>query len=200
MRSSSSKRRHVAREAARLLYFRFASEYYEAKRQAAENLGVSVLPSNREVAVELDRLADLLEGEGRRRRMVKLRLEALRVMKALREFNPVLVGSVWRGTAREGSDIDIRVYAEDPQEVVEKAKGNGEVVRVKEEGKEKLRKYVHVYLKTAEGITVEVVVRPPEERGLREKCEVFGDEVKGLTISELERVLREDPCKKFIPE
>nr|HDO80740.1 DUF4269 domain-containing protein [Candidatus Bathyarchaeota archaeon] len=162
MRYSSSKRRHVAREAARLLYFRFASEYYEAKRQAAENLGVSVLPSNREVAVELDRLADLLEGEGRRRMMVKLRLEALRVMKALREFNPVLVGSVWRGTAREGSDIDIRVYAEDPQEVVEKAKGSGEVVRVKEAGKEKVRKYVHVYLKTGEGITVEVVVRPPE--------------------------------------
>lgn len=200
MPSSDDKRSEVAREAARILYFRLASEYYEAKRQAARNLGVRVLPANREVALELDKLASLLEGEQRVERLKELRREALDVMTMLERFNPVLIGSVWRGTARAGSDIDIRVFADDPQEVVEELTRRGINVNVKLLGKDKLKKYVHIYFKTKKGNDVEVVVRPTEERCLRETCDIFGDVIKGLTITELKKVLEEDPTKKFVPE
>ncbi|MEM1885527.1 MAG: nucleotidyltransferase domain-containing protein [Candidatus Jordarchaeales archaeon] len=137
MPSLDDRRSEVAREAARLLYFRLASEYYEAKRQAARNLGVRVLPANKEVAIELDKLASLLEGEQRIERLKELRKEALEVMVMLERFNPVLIGSVWRGTARVGSDIDIRVFAEDPQEVVEELVRRGVDAKVKLLGKDK---------------------------------------------------------------
>ncbi|MEM1658831.1 MAG: nucleotidyltransferase domain-containing protein [Candidatus Jordarchaeales archaeon] len=200
MPSLDDRRSEVAREAARLLYFRLASEYYEAKRQAARNLGVRVLPANKEVAIELDKLASLLEGEQRIERLKELRKEALEVMVMLERFNPVLIGSVWRGTARVGSDIDIRVFAEDPQEVVEELVRRGVDAKVKLLGKDKSKKYVHIYFKTKRGNDVEVVVRPMEERSLRETCDIFGDVIKGLTINELKKVLEEDPAKKFVPE
>ncbi len=200
MSSSSSRRGEVAREAARLLYFGLATEYYDAKRQAARSLRVRVLPTNREVALELDRLASLLEGEKRMEKLRELREDALKVMLLLERFTPVLVGSVWRGTARIGSDIDIRVFADDPQNVVDMLKRRGVNMRVESSGKDKLKKYVHIYFKTDRGNSVEVVIRPLEEKRLRETCDIFGDEIRGLTISELEKVLREDPARKFIPD
>ena len=60
-------RRRVAREAALLLYTGQEREFLQAKRRAAEILGVRILPSNREVAEELDRIADEREGEPFRR-------------------------------------------------------------------------------------------------------------------------------------
>ncbi|HDM44938.1 MAG TPA: tRNA adenylyltransferase, partial [Candidatus Bathyarchaeota archaeon] len=88
----------VAREAALLLYTSQEKEYKQAKTKAARTLRLKVYPSNREVAEELDRLAEEMEGKARADRLTKMRKEALRVMEALREFNPILIGSVWRGT------------------------------------------------------------------------------------------------------
>jgi hypothetical protein len=45
----------------------------------------------------------------------------------------------------------------------------------------------------------ELVVRSSEEAGRKRKCEIFGDELKGLNIQELERLLIENPAQKFIP-
>lgn len=200
MPSSSGKRSEVAREAARILYFRLAQEYYDAKRQAARNLRTRVLPTNREVALELDKLASLLEGEKRIEKLKELREDALDVMLMLERFSPVLVGSVWRGIARMGSDIDIRVFADEPQEVIKELKGKGVDVSVVLSGRDRLNRYVHLHFKTRRGNSVEVVVRPLEEKHLKEKCDIFGDEIKGLTIPELKKILMEDPARKFIPE
>ena len=91
-------RKQVAEEAARLLYNGTASEYKDAKEIAASSLGSKSLPSNYEVAVELDRLSALMEGSERDRRLVDMRRTALMVMRMLKEFDPKLIGSVWRGT------------------------------------------------------------------------------------------------------
>lgn len=104
----------VAREAARLLYNGMAEEYIQAKEMAASSLGVKATPSNYEVALELDRLADELEGGERQRRLTEMRTTALEVMTTLRNYNPRLIGSVWRGTARQGSDIDIVALSDYP--------------------------------------------------------------------------------------
>jgi hypothetical protein len=49
---------------------------------------------------------------------------------------------------------------------------------------------------------VEVVVRPPEDRDAYndERCETYGDAKKGLKLQELERLMRTDPLRRFIPK
>jgi len=95
-------RRRVAKEAARLLYTGAAEEYKQAKEEAARSLGVDAMPSNYDVAIELDLLAEETEGEGRRRLLLGMREAALKMMRALAEFDPRLIGSVWRGTGPRG--------------------------------------------------------------------------------------------------
>ncbi|MGD8507086.1 MAG: hypothetical protein PVF15_10545, partial [Candidatus Bathyarchaeota archaeon] len=55
-------KKRVAREAALLLYTAQEKEYKQAKKRAAENLGARALPSNSEVARELDAIAEEREG------------------------------------------------------------------------------------------------------------------------------------------
>ena len=112
----------VAREAATLLYFGAEKEYKQAKVRAAETLGTHFLPSNLDVALELDKIAEENEGAKRKERLIEMRKEALKIMKSLDAYCPVLIGSVWRGTIRQGSDIDIAVYADDPEVIVKTLK------------------------------------------------------------------------------
>ena len=115
----------VAREAATLLYFGAEKEYKQAKEKAAETLGVHFLPSNLEVALELDKIAEENEGAKRKERLIQMRKEALKIMKLLGAYCPVLIGSVWRGTIKLGSDIDIAVYTDEPQDIVKILKAQG---------------------------------------------------------------------------
>ena len=108
----------VAREAATLLYFGAEKEYKQAKEKAAETLGTHFLPSNLEVALQLEKIAEENEGSKRKERLIEMRKEALKIMKLLDAYCPVLIGSVWRGTIKQGSDIDIAVYADDPEVIV----------------------------------------------------------------------------------
>jgi len=192
----------VVREAATLLYFGAEKEYKQAKLKAAETFGVHFLPSNLEVALELDRIAEEKEGSARKERLVLMRQEALKVMKVLEAFCPLLIGSVWRGTIRFGSDIDLAVYAEEPEQVAQTLKeGNVKISRagwsrVNKQGKT-LSSY-HIYAETGK-FNLEIVVRSLEEAGKKRKCEVFGDEIKGLKAAELERLLREHPTRQFLP-
>ena len=200
---SERLRRRVAEEAALLLYSGQEKEYKQAKLKAAQILGARVLPSNLEVALELDRIAAEREGEEREQRLVQMRKEALRVMEALRRFHPKLVGSVWRGTARRNSDIDITVYAENPEEVLDVLKGSGfQITRtewrtVARNGEEK--RYLHIYISLSMGNEAEIVVASLQEMDAKRKCEVYGDEVTGLTVKQLKQVLKENPTRKFLP-
>ncbi|HYA78053.1 MAG TPA: tRNA adenylyltransferase, partial [Verrucomicrobiae bacterium] len=67
----------VAREAATLLYFGAEKEYKQAKEKAAKNLCIHFLPTNLEVALELDKMAEENEGAKRKERLIQMRHEAL---------------------------------------------------------------------------------------------------------------------------
>ena len=197
-------RRRVAMEAARLLYTGASEEYKQAKGEAARSLGVGAMPSNYEVAVELDLLAEEVEGEERRCRILRMRGDALKVMRALVEFDPRLIGSVWRGTARRGSDVDIVVYASRPEDVVGRLAAANytvegfEEVTVSKRGR--LIRSHHIAVGLEDGYDAEVVVRPPEERGEAERCEIYGDLKRGLSLPELEKLMRREPLRKFVPQ
>jgi predicted nucleotidyltransferase len=199
----SELRCKIAREAATLLYFGAEKEYKQAKLKAAKTLGVHFLPSNFEVALELDKIAEANEGAARKERLIQMRKEALKIMTILKAYGPILIGSVWRGTIRQGSDIDIALYHDVPDEVVDVLKKNGfkpsktEWTTATKRGKPEAS--FHIYFEASGKQTVELVVRSSEEAERRRKCEIFGDELKGLKIQELERLLKENPAQKFVP-
>jgi predicted nucleotidyltransferase len=196
-------RKLVAREAARLLYTGASEEYKHAKEQAASSLGIKATPSNHEVAIELDLLAELTEGDERRNLLISMRDSAMKLMQALTEYGPLLVGSVWRGTARKGSDVDITVYANRPRDVESTLDRSGYKIEESEEVTVTKRgrpvRSRHIRLRLGEGIDGEVVVRPPEERGEVESCEIYGDPKQGLALPELEKLMKTDPLRKFVP-
>jgi predicted nucleotidyltransferase len=199
----SDLRQKVAIEAATLLYFGSEKEYKQAKLKAAENFGARILPSNSEIALELNNIAEANEGSARNDRLMLMRTEALEIMKTIVKYNPVLIGSVWRGTIRRGSDIDIEVFYEDPDQIVSLLRADGleinktERIAATENKETQISFHIHAisYSKKA----VEIVVRNPEQRSRKRKCDTFGDDIKGLKIKELEKLLKDNPLKKFIP-
>ena len=196
-------KKRVAREAATLLYTLQEKEYKQAKIRAAETLGVRVLPSNLEVARELDEIAENMEGPSRKELLLQMRKEALQTMRILEAFHPRLVGSAWRGTAHRNSDIDILTFSSYPNAILEKLMdGDFRIARtewssVTKEGRRESSFHIHILLPS--GNEAEIVVRSPDKMGVVERCEIYGDSVTGLNYQQLERVLKEDPHRKFVP-
>jgi len=196
-------KRRVAKEAATLLYFGAEKEYKQAKLKAAQTLGAHFLPSNLEVALELDKIAEDHEGAKRKERLIEMRKEALKIMQLLNDYCPVLIGSVWRGTIKQGSDIDIAVYTDTPQEIVDTLKVEG--IRVLKTSWTTVNKQgttlpsFHIYAETEGKHGLEIVVRSQEEAGKKRKCETFGDQIKGLNIKELQKILENNPTQQFLP-
>jgi predicted nucleotidyltransferase len=197
-------RNRVAQEAALLLYTSQEKEYKQAKQRAAEILGARILPSNFEVAEELDRIADEREGSKKRELLKRMRKEAKQIMTVLKEFSPHLVGSVWRGTARQNSDIDIHVFSQDANQVVDLLQKNSYNIEdsrwcsVTKSGNK--QSSFHISLVLESGDDVEIVVRSPECIGQPERCETYGDQKTGLNLSQLAKVLEENPLQKFVPD
>lgn len=193
----------MIKEAATLLYDGVEKEYKQAKLKAAETYGLHYMPTNLEVALEIDRIAEEKEGPAREERLVRLRKEALRIMRIVKKYDPILVGSVWRGTIHHDSDLDIIVHHEEPQQVLKTVEQTDlkiertERVSVTKQGKKKSSFHIHAMSPIKE--EVEIVVHSPEEACLKVKCEIYGDEISGLRSEELETVLKEDPTKRFLP-
>jgi len=132
-----------------------------------------------------------------------MRREALQIMKALRDFHPRLIGSVWRGTAHKDSDIDIVTFSSQPATVLHKLENEGfKALKTEWQSAPKLvkkEKSFHIYLELPSGNEAEVVVRSLERINQKERCEIYGDTVTGLNYEQLERLLEEDPLQRFTP-
>ena len=179
---SRSERERVAVEAARLLYSREHKEYFHAKRDAARRLSATHLPTNREVHDELIRLAEALGGEDRARRLETMRRVALEYMQRFLEHEPRLIGSVLTGHIREGSDIDLHFYTDDPlglYDAMEEAGMSFEVETVRSRKGGELMEFVHVYVLDPRGHTLECTVYP--------RARLFDQPRSGITGGPLRR-------------
>ena len=111
-------RRQIAFLAAQMMYSRSESEYFTAKRKAAKQLGLEYryrpadLPSNSEIRDQIQAMARMHEGPKRLENLRDMRIDALRLMRALARFRPRLIGSVCTGHVRKGSDIDIHIFSD----------------------------------------------------------------------------------------
>jgi predicted nucleotidyltransferase len=197
-------RDRVAQEAALLLYTGQEKEYKQAKQRASETLGARILPSNIEVAEELDIICEETEGPARKTMILRKRQEAHMIMLVLKMFSPRLIGSVWRGTARQNSDIDILTFSEDHNQVLSQLKEQRFTIKssewrsVTKEGRKESSFHIHVALSS--GDEAEIAVRDPEKMGQQEKCETYGDIKTGLNFGQLTKVLDENPLQRFLPQ
>ncbi len=151
----------------------------------------------------MDKLAEEAEGSAKRERLVQMRKDALAVMVLLGEFIPRLVGSVWRGTANKNSDIDIEIFTSNEDQVLQKLKSNSlspakaewQAV-TKGTGSERA---LHIKIPQQSGNEVELIVRAPEKMDQTDKCETYGDTIRGLNIHQLRRLLLINPAQKYVP-
>lgn len=181
------------------MYERSETEYFTAKRKAARELGLDPrfrphdLPTNCEIRDEIQKLADLLEGDRRRETLREMRLDALRLMRRLTRFEPRLIGSVWTGHVRKGSDIDIHVFTDAISSLTAVLDDFGvpydiERKRVVKHGEE--RQFTHIHVRDRH--TYELTVYPTDKIGYVFKSSITGQAIEKATIAVLERRLREE--------
>ncbi len=191
----SNVRHSVAVEAARLLYNREYKEYFQAKREAARRQSTTVLPTNSEIHQQLLILADRLEGQGRQHRLEAMRRVALELMEVLSAFTPRLIGSVWTGHIRQGSDVDLNVYADEPEgleEALEQAMISFESERVQSRKAGHEREFLHYHVHHPSGIPVEVTVYPVSEIHHHPTCSITGGPMARGTLPQLRQLLLND--------
>jgi hypothetical protein len=196
--SNSKLRRHIAFEAARLMYFRQESEYYRAKQKAARRLcqgwvKPADLPSNAEIRDEVQALARLYEGESRDDNLLEMRLEALRLMRVLRRFKPRLIGSVMTGHVRQGSDIDLHVFTDSVHLVCGELDELGliyEVERKRVRKDDEERTFTHIHVR--DRFPFEITVYASDKAHYVFKSSITGKPIERASIAELEQFLRQE--------
>jgi len=139
----------------------------------------------------------------RRERLLQMRKDALQIMEALAKFHPRLIGSVWRGTAHRNSDIDVEAFTSSPEAVLaqlQKSNFKIEGTEWRSETKRgKAESSFHIHSSLPSGNGAEIVVRDAEKRNALRRCEIYGDFITGLSYSQLQSVLKENPIQKFVP-
>ena len=198
--ANAKLRQAIALEAARLMYERVESEYFTAKRKAAKRLCRSSvkpedLPSNAEIREQIQVFARIHEGDRRTEHLRDMRLDALRLMRLLRQFRPRLIGSVMTGHVRKGSDIDVHVFSDSVGLVTDLLQQEGyqfdmERKQVVKHGEARVFTHVHVYAR----FNFELTIYAEDKAHYVFKSSITGKAIERASIRELEELLgREYP-------
>lgn len=190
----------IAFEAARLMYERLETEYFTAKRKAAKRLCRNSvkpedLPSNAEIRELIQAFARMHEGDRRTEHLCDMRLEALKLMRLLRQFRPRLIGSVMTGHVRKGSDIDLHVFSDSTELVTNILENEGysfEVERkqIVKHGESRVFTHVHVQ----DRFNFELTIYPENKAHYVFKSSITGQAIERASIRELEELIaREYP-------
>jgi predicted nucleotidyltransferase len=119
--SKRELQRRIAYEAARIMTEHRSDNIAHACHKAAARLGVShryQMPTRDEIDEALREQQRLLRGDEQRQTLNRLRRSALEAMRALQQFNPLLVGSVYQGTADTNSRVQLHLQANTPEDVL----------------------------------------------------------------------------------
>ena len=166
----------VAAEAARLMYEEGVKQYFTAKRLAAKRL--------------LGRVGG--------RRLFAMRIIALEAMRDLAPFEPRLIGSVSTGHIRRGSDIDLHVFADDPDALILHARALGwvfetEAVSIFKFGE--IREYLHLHV--AAVFPLELTVYERRELRFRPRSSTDGKPIVRLKPAALAGLCAGDHSKEW---
>lgn len=114
------RRQQLAHEAARLIAEGGIRDYRQAKRKAAERLGIfddACLPRNSEIENALREYQRLFQANTQPSRLQAQREAALRALEFFAAFQPRLVGPVLEGTSDAHTPVSLHLHSEDPMAV-----------------------------------------------------------------------------------
>ena len=194
----SKLRRQIAWEAARLMYSRQESEYYTAKKKAAQQIckgwvKPADLPSNTEVRDQIQTLDRLFEGDSRTDNLLAMRLAAIAMMRRLSPFRPRLIGSVLTGHVRQGSDIDLHVFSDTAEAVTHLLDQDGldyTVERKQVRKHDEVRIFTHVHL--VDSFPFELTIYATDQAHYVFKSSITGKAIERASIAELEQFLERE--------
>lgn len=191
-------RQAIALEAARLMYERSESEYYTAKRKAAkrvcrQQVKPSDLPSNAEIREQIQVFARLHEGEQRKTHLKEMRLEALRLMRLIRQFRPRLIGSVMTGHIRKGSDIDIHVFCDSIGLITDLLEQDGyqydvERKQIIKHNESRIFTHIHIH----DRFNLELTIYAEDKAHYVFKSSITGKAIERASIRELEELIEKE--------
>jgi hypothetical protein len=200
-------RRALAQEAARIIVEHGVDDYRQAKRKAAERLGVTdhaVLPRNTEIEEALAGHHRLFGSDSHAGELAGMRRQAVDAMRLLERFEPRLVGPVLSGNATAHSDITLHLFADTPEAVILTLMDAGVRHRVAERRVKVLRDESQAFPSIqfpAGGYDVEAIVFPRD--GIRQApfSPVDGRPMRRATRQEVEALLENpegpDPARSF---
>ena len=188
-------RRTIAQHAARIMHDQAISDFGLAKRKAAERLGVTelaALPRNAEIEKALAELHRIFAPDSHADVLADLRRRAADAMRMLVEFEPRLVGAVLNGTATSHSSIELHLFSDAPESILEPLHAAGLSYR---SAQRRIRTRLDeagdfpMFRFQLGGALIETIVFP--HNGLRQPplSRVDGRPVRRAKLSELETLL-----------
>lgn len=122
-RLDEHKRRAVCEEAARIMAEESVRNYQIAKHKACVRLGYdhrrTPLPTNREIESAFATRLRLFRGDSLIRRLRCGRQRAAEIMRLFAPFQPRLVGALLRGNVTDDTPIELHIFADNPEEIVD---------------------------------------------------------------------------------
>ena len=197
---SNAKRelqRLIAYEAARILTEYRSGNIAFACQKAASKLGVSQrqqMPTREEVEHALREQQWLVRGDKQQAVLRELRQGALQAMQALRQFNPLLVGSVYDGTADSNSHTQLHLFADTPEAVLFSL---SDMHIPWQERQRKLsfsdghQREIPVFRFSANGVLFELLVLPAETPHARPLDPLDNQPIQGANIKQLNALITE---------
>lgn len=118
--NTKNNRLIVAARAAEIIMEEGITDYLFAKRKAAKYLGLlssDNLPSNHEIDIALKDYQNIFQDEVDSEIVVKIKNEALAIMKLFQDFNPHLTGQLLEGLIPKFPKIQISLFTDNIKEV-----------------------------------------------------------------------------------
>jgi hypothetical protein len=183
--------RRIAYEAARIMTEYRSDNMAHACQKAAARLGVTwrqQMPTRDEIEEALREQQRLLRGDEQQQALNRLRRSALEAMQALHQFNPLLVGSVYQGTADTNSGIQLHLYANTPEDVLFTLTD----MKIPWQERERTlsvskghRREVPSFQFTADGVHFELLVLSSEKPHMRPLDPIDNQPIRGATLEQL---------------
>ena len=191
-------RRQIAWQAARLIHDDEVSEYYPAKMKAARRVCQGWvkpwdLPTNGEIREQLLSFSRTPVQPQPGDQLQVMRLAALALMRRLSAFRPRLVGSVLAGQVRQGSDINLHLFAaslEAITSILDEDLVNYDVDQKTIHKEGQVRHYVHVHIRGT--LPVQLTVYPHNVANVTLKCSITGGPMERASIAELEQLIEKE--------
>jgi hypothetical protein len=118
---ANALRQHMAYEAARIMVEQDVADFERARRKAAERTGIldrRNWPSNELIQEAVLAQRRLFSGPEQQDDLERMRRGALEAMRTFERFSPRLVGNALSGAGGPEQGVQIRLFAERPEDVV----------------------------------------------------------------------------------